>query len=146
MGLMARLKLVEPLISEPTREQIGAEFLDLDRQLQDFAPTVRRHKILQEMIRGWYADWPADQPAVFEGSNYRIHVGARSAERYFDLKTRIKIFAKLGKARAMELFSITLKAVEDNLGNPEFEALVSKSFTGSRKLVAVQKAPATKAA
>ena len=128
------------------RQQLVDEFGELDRLIQEFAPLAKRYKILQDLIRGWYEDLPADQATFADGMFYRVQVAARSVERYFDLKTRLKIFAKLGKARAMELFSITLKAVEENVGKPEFEALVSHSYTGSRKLVVILKAPASKAA
>ena len=127
-------------IAVPTREQIGAEFVEVDRQIQDFAPVARRYRALQDTIRGWYAEYPADQPAVFQGAGYRIHVGARGKKRGFSLRAKIKIFAKLGKAKALELFNITLEAVEEALGKSELDALTTESFTGSRTLVAVAKA------
>src|SRR5436305_493416 len=106
---------------QPTRQQLIDEFGELDRRIDLFAPTVKRHKALQETIRSWYVDHPADQPAIALGDVYEVQVSARTEERYFDLKTKIKIFGKLGKAKALELFSITLKAVEDALGKGELE-------------------------
>ncbi len=143
---MGRIAAVPTPISAPTREEIGTEFLDLDRRIQDFAPTAKRYKIVQDIIRGWYVDQPAGQACVFEGRNYRIHVGARGEERFFSLKSKIKIFAKLGKAKALELFSITLKAVEEALGEGELDLLVSTAPTGSRKLVVVAKSQMERAA
>ena len=133
------IQLVSPT---PTKAQIIDEFGELDRRVQEFAPVAKRYKLLQDLIRSWYVDQPAESPFVATGALYDVQVGARGSERYFDLKTRIKIFAKLGKAKALELFTITLKLVEENLGKPEFEALVSHAPTGSRKLVAVMKVPA----
>lgn len=142
--MMARGSLVPALISASTREEIGAEFVEVDRQVQDFAPVTKRHKQLQEIIRGWYADFPAEQPAVFEGPHYRIHIGARGDERFLSLKSKLAIFKELGKAKAIEIFSVTLKAVEDALGKQRLEELTSKAPTGSRKLVPVLKAPTAK--
>jgi hypothetical protein len=80
------------------------------------------------------------------GAHYIIQVSARTEERYFSLKAKSKIFTMLGKAKAMELFSITLKAVEDAFGRPVLDDLVSKAHSGSRKLAAVAKAPPAKLA
>ena len=143
---MGRIAAVPTPISTPAREEIGAEFLELDRRIQDFAPTAKRYKVVQDLIRGWYADEPAEQACVFEGKHYRIHIGARGEERFFSLKSKIKIFTKLGKVKALALFSFTLKAVEEALGKGELDLLVSTSPTGSRKLVAVAKAQIERAA
>lgn len=130
------------VISAPTREQLVDEFGELDRLVQQFDPTKKRHEFLKDLIRSWYVDHPAELPATAEGDTYLVQVGARGPERYFSLKSKSRIFTLLGKVRSMELFSITLKAVEEALGKPQLEALASKANTGSRKLVAILKAPA----
>lgn len=135
-----------PASPPPTRQQLIDEFGELDRQIQEFAPKAKRFKVLQDQIRSWYEAHPADQPAIAEGTVYQIQVGARGLERFFNLKAKTKIFTQLGKAKALELFSITLKAVEDSLGRGDMELLVSQALTGSRKLVPVLRAPAQKAA
>lgn len=136
---MGRPTLLLPLQTAPSREQLVDEFGELDRQIQILTPKIKRHEALKLQIRGWYQDLPADVPAIATGSIYEVQVSARGQERSFTLKAKIKIFAKLGKARAMELFSITLKAVEDAFGKDELELLASKANTGSRKLVPVLK-------
>lgn len=142
---MGRPALVSPRQSAPvtpSREQLIDEFGELDRRIQDFAPAVRRHKQLTELIRTWYTDHPAEQPALAEGHVYRIQVSPRTEERSFSLAAKTKIFARLGKAKALELFSITLKAVEDALGKGDMESLVSKAHSGTRKLIPVLISPA----
>jgi hypothetical protein len=134
------------LVQAQTREQLIDEFGALDRELQEFAPKQKRYKQLQDTIRSWYEDFPAERPDTLTGAHYIIQVGARTKERFFSLKTKAKIFTMLGKAKAVELFSITLKAVEEALGKPALEELVSEAYSGSRKLVAVPKAPAKTAA
>ena len=134
------------VLVQPTREQLIDEFGELDRQIQEFAPKAKRYKILQDTIRSWYADFPAERPDTLAGAHYLVQVSARTEERYFSLKAKAKIFSSLGKAKALELFSITLKAVEDALGKAVLEDLVSRAHSGSRKLVAVAKAPPAKLA
>jgi|SRR5665647_136474 len=141
---MARLQLVT--LAGPTRQKIVDEFGELDRRMVEIAPLAKRYKALQETIRGWYPDHPADQPAVAEGGVYRVLVAPRGVERFFSLKAKVKIFGKLGKLKSLELFSITLKAVETEFGTPQLDELVSSAPTGSRKLVAVLKTTAVKAA
>jgi hypothetical protein len=138
---MRRAPLVIPSTTGPSRDQLIDEFGELDRQIQEFAPKVKRHKALQEVIRSWYQGHPADQPAIAEGHLYTVQVGARSEERYFDLKAKAAIWKRMGKAAALEAFNITLKAVEEALGKFELEALVSKANVGTRKLIPVLKAP-----
>ena len=135
-------------IADSGRAQIVDEFGELDRLVSAFSPTQKRYKALQDQIRSWYVNFPVDQATAAEGGLYRVLVGARGEERSFSLKAKAKIFAKLGKAAAIAAFSITLKAVEEALGKDELDALATKAPTGSRKLVAVAKAPAarTKAA
>ena len=131
---------------EPTRQQIIDEFGELDRQIQEFAPKRKRYEILQGTIRSWCEDLPAAMPTTVEGEQYIVQVGARTEERFFTLKAKAKIFSQLGKAKALELFTITLKSVEDSLGKLALEELVSRAHSGSRKLVAVAKAPPAKLA
>jgi hypothetical protein len=141
---MARLQLVT--LAGPTRQELIDEFGELERRIMETAPLAKRYRLLQETIRDWYKDEPADQAAVAEGGVYRVMVAPRGVERFFSLKAKTKIFGKLGKLKALELFSITLKAVETEFGTPALDALVSSAPTGSRKLVAVMKASAVKAA
>jgi hypothetical protein len=147
MGRPTLVTHIHPQLQpQPTREQIIDEFGELDRRISTFAPTVKRHKALQETIRSWYADHPADQPAIAEGTLYEIHVGCCGLKRFFSIKAKLKIFSKLGKAKAIELFSITQEAVEGELGKGEKEALLTESYSGTRDLTPILKAPAGQAA
>lgn len=130
----------------PTRADLVDEFGELDRQIAAFAPTKKRHEQLQGIIRSWFADHPSESPATVSGHVYTVQVSPRGEERYFSLKAKLQIFKRLGKEKALELFSITLKAVEESLGRGDMEMLVSKANSGSRKLVPVLHSPVSKTA
>ena len=131
---------------QPSRAQLVDEFGELDRQVTEFAPIARRHRSLQDEIRSWYSDTPRDQAATAEGHVYNVQVSPRSEERQFSLAAKVKIFAALKKQRFLELCSLTLKAVEMELGETYVDLNVSKDRTGSRKLIPVLKSAATQAA
>jgi len=132
-------------IDEALRRAICDEYGELDRQVTAFAPVAKRHAALQQTIRGYAIDLAADINAIYTGDLYQILVSERGEERYLDPKAKRVIFKILKTVRAMELFTITLKAAEDELGKEELEALVTRARTGSRKLVAVAIAPAESA-
>lgn len=128
------------------RKKLVDEFGELDRQVKQFAPTVNRHKAIAEQIRGWYTSHPAASGALAPGTLYEIQVGERGEERQFSPKAKATIFRELGKAAAMSLFNITLKAAEAALGEERVAELVTLERTGSRKLVVVAKQAAQQAA
>lgn len=137
-------KLQMRQIPVKTREQLIDEFGELDRQVTQFAPVAKRHRDLAEQIRGWYQEHPANQPAVANGYLYEVQVSACGEERVLDLKAKREIWKRLKIGRALELFSITLKAVEaaPELGKELLDKLAQKKPIGSRKLIVVAIAPA----
>lgn len=109
----------------------------LDGRVKEFAPTAKEHRELAEQIRGLHADTPAEQPAVIAGSAYKILVGECGEERKIGEKAKSTIYRLIGRARAMSVFSLTLKAAEAEIGATKLESLVTTERTGARKLVAV---------
>ena len=123
----------------PTDAQQVDRYWRLDQLVKAFAPTAKEHKEVAELIRSRYAELPADQDAVAEGLESSVLVSAKSEERWLGLSARLRIYALLGKRKAMDIFTVTLKAAETAVGAELFEKLVSHDRTGSRKLVAVAK-------
>jgi hypothetical protein len=133
---------IDAKLVEKERRAICDEWGELDRQVQAFAPIKSRHEKLAQLIRSWYDQHPSEVEALAKGNTYDVQVGARGRERHFSVKAKATIFRELGKAAAMQAFSITLKAAEALLGEERVNELVTWDNTGSRKLVAVLRAPA----
>ena len=119
------------------RSAVIDEYGELDRQVSQFEPTRKRHKELQDAIRSWHDSEPADAACSVSGRLYDVIVGMCGEERFLEPKAKAEIFKRLGRARAFQVFSITLKAVEAELGGVVLATLASKARTGSRKLTAV---------
>lgn len=130
--------------NSPTREQLVDEFGELDRQIAALKPKLDRYESLKKEIRGWYQDHAADQPAIASGAVYEIQVSARGRERSLSLKAKLTVFAKLKKARFVELASITLTAIEraPELGEEFLAKICEWKQTGARTLIVVAKRPA----
>ena len=132
------MKAASPIpLDQILRQKLIDEFGELDRQVKQFAPTAKRHEAIAKEIRSWYVNHPAEQGALAEGTLYEVQVSARGEERQFSLKAKLQILKELGRAKAMALFTITLKAAEEALGAARVAQLVQLERTASRKLVVV---------
>jgi hypothetical protein len=107
------------------------------------APAAKRYKELTKIITLRYANHPAGETATAEGFIYRILISEKREERKFGLAARIRIFALLGKKRALELFTVTLTAAEEapEVGKALVATMVTTERTGYRTLQAVAIAP-----
>lgn len=120
------------------------EYGELSRQLDAMKPAVVRHKVLAQEIQAHFENAPAGETIVVDGSVYQLQILPR------DNQTRIrsmsKVYRALGQKLFIELCSITLKAVRENLASEVYESLVLTERTGLRPLKAVARAAASKAA
>lgn len=135
-----------PAVLVPSPAQLVDEFYALDQKVKEFAPKAKRHKDLAELIRSWYEATPADQDAVAEGISTRVLVSARGEERSLGLKAKLKICSLIGKSAFVSLVNLTLKAATSATDEETVDQLATKERTGSRKLVAIAKENAKKAA
>jgi len=135
-----------PAVLVPSPAQLVDEFYALDVKVKEFAPKAKRHKELAEIIRSWYDDVPADWPVEAEGILAKVLVSPRTEERSLGLKAKLKICAMIGKAAFVAIAGITLKAATTATSEETVAKLVTTERTGSRKLVAIAKEPARKAA
>jgi hypothetical protein len=142
------MSIAIPSLRSPTREQLVDEFGQLSRANADAALTpqiakylrdAKREADLAKTIRGWYEQHPADQPAIVDGLLYQVLVDARGEERVFGPKAKAKIFSQLKAAKAWQIFTVTLKAVESNPAIAALISLATKEPIGSRKLTLVAK-------
>jgi hypothetical protein len=128
---------------QPLDEALIDEYGELARQMAASAPAAKRYKELTRIINLHYVNHPAGETATAEGSIYRILISEKCEERKLNLAARISLFALLGKERAMELFTVTLKAAEEapEVGKALVATMVTTEPTGYRTLRAVTIAP-----
>lgn len=127
-----------PLKAEPSRADIIDEFGELDRKVQEFAPTAKRHEALKSQIKTWFENHPADQELTEEGKLYTLQVGARAKERR--IASLAKVFKALGANKFLGICSVGLKALEDALGKDKAAGYIVEDQSGSRRLKVVAKA------
>jgi hypothetical protein len=122
------------------RAKLIDEYGELCRQLDEIKPVILRHKELGSMLQSWYVDAPADQPATAQGRLYTLQISPRDNQTTItDIR---KVYRVLGVSRFLELCSITLKAVKENVTPKVYEGLIETHRTGFRTLKTVLRAPA----
>jgi hypothetical protein len=145
-----RMQMASALVLKSPQQLLAEndEFIALYWQLAATAPAAKRFLALTKILSLRYANHPAGEPATIVGDGYLILISAKCEERKFSLAARVRIFALLGKKRALELFTITLKAAKEapEIQPDVFESLVTTENTGYRTLKAVVIAPAQRAA
>lgn len=139
--MKTKLTLAKPQ-KVPTREQIIDEYGELDRKVQQFAPTAKRHEELKSVIKGWYDKYPAEKATVAAGRRFEIQVSPREKERRFRSMEAVSK-AVGGLKKFLALCSVPLGAVEEAIGSGKLAGLVIEALTGSRRLKVVARgAPA----
>lgn len=116
------------------------EYGELSRQIDAFAPTVRRQKAIEEELVSWVENVPADRSTELVGNNYVIQVSERQYQRR--ILSMQKVYKAVGSLKAfLENCSFSLKAldalVKDQTG------LVDNSRVGRRNFKAVARAAKT---
>lgn len=114
------------------------EYGELSRQIAELKPAVDRHKQLGILIQMWCEAVPAAQPTLFEGQRYTLQISPR--ENQTKIISIRKVYRALGVTKFLDLCSITLKALRENLPTEKYEKLVDTDRTGPRAIKAVAKA------
>ena len=122
----------------PSREQIIDNFGELDRQIKQFAPTLKKYEELKVIIKSWYVTHPDEQPAFGDGHLYTLMVSPCEMEATPDKRV---IWKTLGAKLAVAICTVTQKAAKqalESLGkSDQFEQCFTQARTGSRKLSVV---------
>lgn len=127
-----------PSSKEPTRESVIDEFGELDRQVKAFSPTAKRHELLRKQILAWYPDLPGDQAQPLSGVLYDARITERDNESH--ILSMPKLCKLLGREKFFAICKITIKALEEALGETAAALHLVKRRTGARHVVAVPKA------
>jgi hypothetical protein len=137
--IVAKAKL--QLVPSPPRPDpaLVDEFGELDRKVQAFKPTADRHKWLKEKILGFTMDTAASEPATFLGSKYSAIVGAQQMQR--SIESMAKVYKLVGKDRFLDLCSMTLKALEHEVGEIAAAQYIQELQTGPRKVTVILSMP-----
>ncbi len=117
------------------------EFSELDRQVSLLKPVLDRHEALKKQIKAFYECHPADQTAVAQGKIWNLQVSAKSNERKW--KSIPALYKLLKRDVFFRVCQISLKSVEEIVGEPATAELVTTDRTGSRRLTPVLRSPAT---
>jgi hypothetical protein len=117
------------------------EYGELDRRIQLLAPDMARHDVLKRAIKSWFDGLPADADGFVEGTIYRLHLSARERERR--IRSLRELIAAIGLDKFLEIANVAIGPVEDLLGKTRTARLISEARTGSRRIKAVPKRPAS---
>jgi hypothetical protein len=130
------------LPGDKTKAKMVDEYGELDRRMQLWAPEVARYDTLKRAIKSWFDHVPADADGIVEGAVYRLHLSPRERERR--VRSMRDLIAVIGLEKFLELASVPIGAIEDNLGKTRAAALITEARTGSRRIKAVPKQSAGK--
>ncbi len=132
--------------TEPTRESVVDEFARLDAACKSFKPTKDRRDKLRETILSWYPDTEL-APGVagrVEGIESIVLIAPRERQR------KVRNWEKLAKAfggmrKLLAKCTITIKAVEAELGEDAAAVYLVAAHTGPREVTAIPRPPAEEA-
>jgi hypothetical protein len=132
----AKANSVTPLpTAGPTpaeRRRLVDEFGALETKLTALRPDIRRHEQLGKIIRGWYADLPANQAFSCKGEKFVVVAGPREFQRV--IRSMLDLFKLIGQKRFLEFCSLPLKVLESNATAAEMAKLVDTRQIGPRAL------------
>lgn len=117
------------------------EYGELDRRMQLLSPDAARYDGLKRAIKGWFDRVPADSDGIVEGDVYRLHLSARERERR--VRSMRDLVDVIGLDKFLELCSVPIGVLEDLLGKTRAAGLIAEARTGSRRIKAVPKRPAS---
>lgn len=130
-------------MTKAERAAIIDEFGELQRRVDEFRPVAERCTALARTIASWYADEPAGESFVEEGRYYSVQISPRTIKR--TVVNMPKLYALLGKAKFLELATVTLAAIDKHVAAPLHAKIIRAEMTGERRVKAVAKATATDA-
>jgi hypothetical protein len=114
------------------RRAIVDEFGELEKELAPIGPKVKRYEELAKAIRSWYAYEDGTKAFTAAGGTYQVLL----SEKQFESDVDVVLAAKaLGRAKFMALASATLKLLKENLSATVLASVVTRTQTGSRKLI-----------
>lgn len=105
--------------------------------MKAFKPIKDRHEKLRDLILSWFSDLPPDQAAFISGDESTVLIGLRQLQRNIFLIHQV--YKALGKDRFLGACSISIKALEAELGKEEAAKHLVEEYTGPRKLTPVKK-------
>jgi hypothetical protein len=125
------------------RAAIIDEYGELSRKVREFKPTADRAAALGKTIAAWYDDKPAEDAFTASGELFTVQVSARAQKRFVSNVFRLSRI--LGK-RFYELATIKLEDIDKFVAPELHPNFISASRAGNRRVEAVAKGAAARAA
>jgi hypothetical protein len=117
------------------------EYGELDRRMQLHAADAARYEQLKRTIKSWFDQAPSDADGTVEGDVYLLHLSARERERR--IRSMDELVEMIGLDKLLELATVPLGVLEDLLGKSRVAALATEARSGSRRIKAIPKHPAS---
>lgn len=127
-------------MTKAERAAIIDEYGELQRRVDEFRPVAERCAMLARTIASWYADEPPEESFVEEGRRYSVQISPRTVKR--TIVNMAKLYALVGKAKFLEMATVTLSAVDKHVAAPLHSKFIRAEMTGERRVKAVAKASA----
>lgn len=120
------------------------EFIDLDRQVDDFRPLQTRHQKLRELILDWHPNLAPEDEALISGSNRDILISSRDKLRKVTAAGKLKLFKKWGAKGFVARAEVLLRSLPDP--KDELGLYTQTTLSGPRHLHVVTQRQKTAAA
>ncbi|MBM3744182.1 MAG: hypothetical protein FJW34_00120 [Acidobacteria bacterium] len=121
---------------EPLKVATSAELIDelgaIQQALAPLKALEKRAGAIRETIVGWMARRKPEATGTFEGKRWVAVVGPQQNQR--TIKNLEKLFDRLGKKRFLDLCSVRLMALEDEIPLAERGEFIEEALRGPRKL------------
>jgi hypothetical protein len=119
-------------------KEIIDRYGELKRQVDAFKPTSDECDAYAKIIQSWAENEAADKALEYSGDSYTVQLKAREFARR--VTSWARVFKLLGKAKFLELATITLGLIDENIPADKHKEFLIREQTGRRTLKAIAKA------